>query len=335
MTIQPNPAGEPDTVAALTPQPGTPSIKVGQRSGGRQLVVPISEHPAGGTAVDARMRLRGVAILLLSTAVFAFSNALAKWSAHAFPIGEALLFRSAVAVALISPFARPTAIALELRANPGLHLLRIAFSAGEVGCFYWALASLQLVDVTTFYLAAPILLTVIAAATLNERVGRARWLATLAGFAGVLIALRPSGAAFSVPALIALTGSTMYSVVLAATRRLHRTPKGVLVASQFIVLLAVSAATVPFAWVTPSPTQALALGLVGLLSMLGNVAVVRAFQLAPASALAPFQYVSILWSMLFGYAAFTDVPDGSTLVGAAIIIGAGLFILLRERRLAD
>ncbi len=298
-------------------------------------MVTISEHPAGSTAVDARMRLRGVAVLLLSTAVFACSNALAKWSAEAFPIGEALLFRCAVAVALIVPFARPTAMARALSANPVLHLLRIAFSAGEVGCFYWALASLQLVDVTTFYLAAPILLTVIAALTLNERIGRARWLATLAGFAGVLIALRPTSAAVSLPALIALVGSTMYSIVLAATRRLHQTPKGVLVASQFIVLLAASAATVPFAWITPTPAQALALGLVGALSMLGNVAVVRAFQLAPASALAPFQYVSILWSALFGYAAFADVPDGATLLGAAIIIGAGLFILLRERRLAE
>ena len=298
-------------------------------------MVPNSEPRVANAAPDAGMRLRGVAVLLLSTAIFAFSNAIAKWSAQAFPIGEALLFRSAVAVALISPFARPTAIARALRANPGLHVLRIAFSAGEVGCFYWALASLQLADVTTFYLATPILLTVIAAATLNERIGRARWLATLAGFAGVLIALRPSSAAVSLPALIALAGSTMYSVVLAATRRLHQTPRGVLVASQFIVLLAASAATVPFAWITPSGAQALVLGLVGVLSMLGNVAVVRAFQLAPASALAPFQYVSILWSILFGYAAFADVPDGATLLGAAIIIGAGLFILLRERRLAD
>ena len=306
-----------------------------QRGGGNGLMVPNSEPRVANAAPDARMRLRGVAVLLLSTAIFAFSNAIAKWSAQAFPIGEALLFRSAVAVALISPFARPTAIARALSANPGLHVLRIAFSAGEVGCFYWALASLQLADVTTFYLATPILLTVIAAATLNERIGRARWLATLAGFVGVLIALRPSGAAFSPPALIALAGSTMYSVVLAATRQLHRTPKGVLVASQFIVLLAASAATVPFAWITPSPAQALVLGLVGVLSMLGNVAVVRAFQLAPASALAPFQYVSILWSILFGYAAFADVPDGATLLGAAIIIGAGLFILLRERRASD
>ena len=292
-----------------------------------------SELPAAGAATHARLRLHGIAILLLSTLVFAFSNTLAKWSAQAFPIGEALLFRCIVAVALILPFARPTAIALALRANPGLHLLRIALSAGEVGCYYWALSSLQLVDVTTFYLAAPILLTVIAAATLNERIGRARWLATLVGFAGVLIALRPSGAAFSPPALIALAGSTMYSVVLAATRQLHRTPKGVLVATQFIVLLVASTATVPFGWVTPSLTEALGLGLVGALSMLGNVAVARAFQLAPASALAPFQYVSILWSIVFGYAAFSDVPDGATLLGAAIIIGAGLFILLRERSL--
>ena len=281
---------------------------------------------------ESRTRLAGIGLLIVSTLIFACSNVLAKWSTIGFPVGEVLFVRSLVSMCLIAPFVRPVDVVIALRTNPLVHLLRVTLSTSELACFYVAVSTLQLADVTTFYLSSPILLTIISAVALREGIDRRRWIATFVGFAGVLIALRPSGAAFSLPALTALAGSAMYSVVLATTRLLRRTPNVVLVVLQLLAVLVASAVTLPFAWVMPSFGQFAMLGLVGAVSILGYLAVARALQLAPASVVAPFNYLSIIWSVAFGYFVFADVPDRFTLAGAAVIIAAGMFILLHERR---
>jgi drug/metabolite transporter (DMT)-like permease len=280
---------------------------------------------------DARARLIGIALLAFSTFVFGFSNVLAKFLTHEYPIGEALLIRSGFGLLLILPFIRVRDIAIEARTSLWLHLLRMVLSAVEIVCFYWAVASLQLADVTAFYLSTPILLTAIAALALGERVDRARWIATLLGFAGVVIALQPSGAALSLHALVALLGSLLYAVFLTVTRRLRGTPNAMLVMLQLLALVITGAATTPFAWVTPSPGGFALMAGVGVIGIVGYVCVNRALQLAPASVVAPFQYLSIIWSVVLGYLAFGDVPEPHTMAGAALIIVAGGFILFQER----
>ncbi len=283
-------------------------------------------------AAERRARLIGILLMALSTLVFSLNNAIAKYLTHAYPNGEALLVRSGFALLLLVPFIRLRDLRAAARTSPWLHLTRMVFSAVEISCFYWAVSLLQLAEVSTLYLAAPILLTAISAVALKERVGPARWGAALVGFAGVAVALRPSGSALSWPALVALGGSFIYAVFLAITRRVREASSTVLVALQLVALSLTGAMTLPFAWTPPSLAGFGLMAAVGVIGIAGYFCVNRGLQLAPASAVAPFQYLSIIWSIVLGYLAFGDVPEAPTLLGAALIVAAGGFILYRERR---
>ncbi len=281
---------------------------------------------------EKRSRLIGIGLMTLSTFIFGFSNVLAKHLTTQYPIGEALVIRSGFALLLLLPFVRSADLRAIARGSAGLHLVRMVLAGIEIACFYWAVARLQLADVSTFYLSAPVMLTAISALVLRETVGPARWAATLLGFAGVLVALRPTSGALSAPAMIGLLGSLLYAIFLAVTRRLRGTPGVAMVLLQLIALTTAGAVTVPFAWETPDvPGFALMAG-VGVIGICGYFCVNRALQLAPASVIAPFQYLSIIWSVVLGYLAFGDIPGVETLAGAALIIAAGAFILYLERR---
>lgn len=280
-----------------------------------------------------RQALAGLLITLLGVFVFSGSNALAKWLVASYPVGETLFFRSSVALLILLPLIGRREIA-QTRAGGRfwLHALRCGFSAIEVGCFYWAITAVHLADASAIYLACPIYVTAMGALFLGERVGWARWAAVLAGFAGVLVALQPGAGSLSPQALVAVGGSLLYAVSLAATRRLRGTPNIVLVASQVAALNLLCLATAPFGWIMPSPRDGLALALVGLISLAGYLCVNRGLQLAPASAVAPFQYSSIVWTTVLGYAVFGEAPSMALLLGSAIIVAAGVAVVLAERR---
>ena len=166
----------------------------------------------GSPGAAQRSRLLGILLVSLSTLVFGFGNALAKYLTRDYPIGEALAVRAGFALLLLLQFVSPAGVVAALRANPGLHALRMLISSIEIAAFYLAVAVLPLANVSTFYLSSPILLTALSAATLGERVDAARWAALLAGFAGVLVALRPGADTLSWASLIALTGAVLYAV---------------------------------------------------------------------------------------------------------------------------
>jgi drug/metabolite transporter (DMT)-like permease len=209
--------------------------------------------------------------------------------------------------------------------------VRIALSTLEVAMFFWAVSWLPLADTVTFYLAGPIYVTALSVVLLGERVGLRRWTAVLVGFAGVVLALRPSAASFTLPALIALGGSFFFSVMMVTTRMLRETSDTVLIAGQIGATLLFGAVAAPFAWVTPSLRDFLLLSLFGVLSIVALACVNRALKLAPASVVVPYQYTMIVWAVALGYLVFGDVPDVFTLAGAAIIIAAGLYIFWREQ----
>ncbi len=201
----------------------------------------------------------------------------------------------------------------------------------EVAMFFWAVSYLPLADTVTFYLAGPIYVTALSVLLLGERVGWRRWTAVLVGFGGVLLALRPSAATFTLPALIALTGSIFFAFLMIATRSLRETSNTVLVASQIAGTLIFGALWAPFDWVTPTLRDFLLLSTFGVISIVALACVNYSLKLAPASVVAPYQYTFILWAIALGYVVFGDVPDALLLIGAAIIVAAGLYIFWREQ----
>jgi len=204
-------------------------------------------------------------------------------------------------------------------------------SALEVGMFFWAVSYLPLADTVTFYLAGPIYVTALSVILLGEKVCWRRWTAVLAGFVGVVLALRPSAASFTLPALIALGGSFFFSVLMITTRMLRKTTDTVLISGQIAATLLLGAAFAPFGWVLPSFRDFALLCLFGVLSIVALACVNRSLKLARASVVVPYQYTMMIWAIILGYLVFGDVPDLFTLAGAAIIIAAGLYIFWREQ----
>lgn len=285
---------------------------------------------------DRQNNLRGIGLTLLSGVLFANSNAAAKWVMTGIPVGELLWVRGIFAFGMVCLFIpRHEWTAFWSGGQWHLHALRNVCSAIEVLCFYWAISRTPLADMTTIYLASPIYVTALAAIFLAEQVGWRRWSAVLVGFAGVLVAMRPTGDALSAPVLVAVFGSVLYAISLVVTRRLRATPSTILVATQMGALIVVSSATAAFGWVMPTLVQVVLMLVIGMISMVAFWSVNQGLRLAAASVVAPFNYSSIIWATLLGYLVFGDIPATATLVGAAIIVGAGLFIMLRERRVAE
>jgi drug/metabolite transporter (DMT)-like permease len=198
--------------------------------------------------------------------------------------------------------------------------------------FFWAVRDLPLADAITFYLAGPIYVTVFSALLLKEKVDWRRWTAVLVGFAGVVIALRPSAASFTLPALIALTGSVFFALLMVVTRILRDTSDTVLMTGQFFGSFAFGAATAPFVWITPTPYDFFFLSAFGAVSIAALFCINRSLKLAPASVVVPYQYTMLIWAIALGYLVFGDVPDAPMLAGAAIIVASGLYIFWREQR---
>lgn len=277
--------------------------------------------------------LLGILMMLLGILLFSLNDVMGKWLVATYTVGQVLLLRSAAAMAVITPFVLKQGLMRTLKPErPGLQLLRVLFGSGEVALFYWAVSYLPLADTMTIWLAAPVWAVVLAALLLGERVGAGRWLAVAAGFVGVAVALNPSSASLSKPALIALVGSFLFAAMMIAGRQLRGTPDVTLVAWQTLGALLMGLALLPFGWVTPSLTDAALLGLLGIVAMVAHLCVTRSLKLAEASVVVPYQYTLIVWALIFGWFVFGDWPTPAMLLGAVLIIVAGLALLLLERR---
>jgi drug/metabolite transporter (DMT)-like permease len=287
---------------------------------------------------DPRLREQnttlGIGFMLGGILLFSMNDALAKWLSASYPATEMLLFRSVPAIVLLAPFLHRVGwrslIDVE---RPWLQFARAALGAVETAMFYWAVRSLPLADAMTYYLAGPIYVTVIAALILRERVGWRRWTAVLVGFLGVVIALGPSALSFGAAAMVAFAGSIIYSAFLIMTRVLRGTQESVLAAWQVIGGIIVGVVAAPFLWQPVGHWwDAALMGFLGVVAVLAILAINRSLVLAPASVVVPFQYTMIVWAVIFGFVFFGTVPTMQTLIGAVIIIGAGLFIFFREQQ---
>ena len=282
---------------------------------------------------DRSARLAGIALMVLSIFMFSFGDAMGKFLVGTYSVGQLLFLRACAALLLLSPLIWKQRRQFLHMERPGLQLVRVVLSTLEVAAFFLATVYLPLADVITYYLAGPIFVTAMSAIFLGEKVGWRRWTAILIGFCGVLIALRPSAQTVSLLALIALGGSLSFATLMLITRSLRKTPDIVMASSQFIGTFSLGAVLSAFNWVPPTPGSLVIFAAAGLISVTALFCVNRSLKLAPASVVVPYQYSMIVWAVIFGFVVFGDVPSIATLVGAAIIIGAGFYIYLRERDL--
>ena len=276
--------------------------------------------------------LAGILFMLVAVFLFGFNSAAGKWLVAKYSVGEFLLLRSTMTLILLLPLIWRAGWRVFANApRPGLQLLRVVLSSLEIAMFFWAVGYMPLADTTTIYLAGPIYVTALSVLLLGERVGWRRWTAVLVGFCGVVIALRPSAASVTLPALIALAGSMIYALLMITTRALRETDQTVLMTTQLLGILLFAAVMAPFGWVAPALPDLMLLAGIAVLQVVSLFCSVRSLQLADASVVAPYQYSLILWSVLFGWQVFNEVPDAYTMIGAAIIVAAGLYIFWRER----
>lgn len=220
-----------------------------------------------------------------------------------------------------------------LPARPGLLVARGLAVVAATVCYFSAIRVIPLADAAGVLFVAPLLVTALSAAALGERVGPRRWAAVAVGFAGMLLIVKPGTSAMQWGALWALGAAFLFAAYMVLTRRTAglNAPLVTLWWAGAVGTVLLSALAVPV-WRPPTPLEWAMLGLLGVLGALAHLLIIWAAERVEASAMAPLPYLEIVMAAALGYLVFGDLPDAFTWAGCALVVGAGLFVVLRERR---
>ncbi|WP_421699078.1 DMT family transporter [Ancylobacter sp.] len=273
----------------------------------------------------------GILFMVLGNFLFALNDTMGKILVGTFAVSQVLAIRSVGAFLVLGPMLW-AGRSIGRVDRPWLQLVRVGVATGDTALFYAAVAYLPLAEVFTFYMAGPIYVAAMSSFLPGGGVGWRRWLAILAGFGGVVIALGPSVAVYSPGILYALAGSFCYAGALMMNKVLVKTSDTSLATLQALGALIGGGMFAIFQWTPPSAMDIGLLLLLGVVACLAHLMISRSVKLTPVSVLAPFQYSLLLWGVGFGLVVFGDVPNERTLLGAAIITMAGLFLLYSESR---
>ncbi|MDQ0317145.1 DMT family transporter [Amorphus orientalis] len=288
--------------------------------------------------------LAGIGFKVLSALLFSGMLALVKLAGERLPVGEILFVRNVVGVIPVLVFVTWTGdLAGVLRTSqPFGHVKRAVIGTAAMGLWFASLTMLPLPDATAISYAAPLMLVALAALLLGEKVRIYRWSAVGVGFIGVLIILAPQVLGGTSPAadmqrtgsLLALAAAGCMALASVFVRELTATEQtGTIVIYFFMAAAVMSLVTAPFGWVVPTAFElALLLG-IGLLGGIGQILLTQAYRFAEASTVAPFEYTTMIWMVLLGYFLFGEVPQPFVIGGTVIVIGAGLYVIYRERKL--
>jgi len=279
--------------------------------------------------------MHGIGFVIFMTICFSSLDASAKYLSNELPLWVLLWGRYVFNFLFVALFFIRGAPADILRTRKiKLQILRSILLVASTLTFWLALMFLPLVDCVVVLFVSPILVTMLAAPLLGESVGRHRWIAVIIGFVGVMVVMRPGFTIFDWMSILPLITALFYAGVQISTRILGRTD-GALTTLLYSSAggAIISTIGVLFFWVTPSLGQWFVLGWLGFLGALGHYLMIKAYEIAPASLLAPFDYTTLIWATILGFIAFGDLPDAWTVLGALIIMSSGLYLIRRESRL--
>ena len=281
--------------------------------------------------------LRGILLMCASMAAFTINDTFMKSVTQSVPLYQTIGLRGVIAVAGLTLLAlatdgfgfRPN------RRDAGLILLRSLADMAATIFFLTALLHMPIANLSAILQALPLLITLGAALVYGDKIGWRRMSAILVGLIGVLIIIRPGTDGFDRWSLFGVA-----SVVCVVVRDLSVRPLQGAVPSSLVALGAAVAVmlmgwtgTALQGWETPTPSELARILGAGLFLIVGYLTSVAAMRFGDIGLVAPFRYTSLIWAIVLGFLVFGNLPDSWTLLGAAIVIAAGLFTLWRERQL--
>src|SRR5271169_4330938 len=290
---------------------------------------------------------KAIGFKLISALLFAALSAFVRQLGDVIPVGQLVFFRSACAIppVLLIYALRGELASAVYTSRPLGQLGRGALSVGGMFTNFSALTRLPLADATAISFASPLITVALAAVILKQRVRVYRWTAVLVGFAGVIVMLIPhfdvkhyaaagAAATAAIGSLFALSSAVCSAGTVIQTRRLVQSETTPSIVFYFSVVCAIAGAlTLPFAWHTPSGSELAALIALGVLGGVAHIFLTESYRFAAASVVAPFDYSSMLWALMLGDWVFGELPSALVYLGGAIVAGAGLFVIWRERAL--
>lgn len=275
---------------------------------------------------------KGILFYMAGIFFMATMDVMAKAVAQDVHVMMAVWARYAGQTAIVTLIFLPGLRAIARTRYPFLQFARSAFLLLGTSMFFLSLTQLGLAEATAIMDINPILITLGGALFLGEKFGPRRAFGVAAGLVGALIIIRPGTQVFSPAAVLPLVAATGYASFVLITRKVghDEDPRTSLFYAALLGALATSI-VVPFFWETPAPMTIVLMLLIGVAGSLGQFFLIRAVAFAEAGAIAPFSYLGLLIAAFWGMVVFSEFPDLATWIGAAIIVGAGLYVWHRER----
>jgi drug/metabolite transporter (DMT)-like permease len=275
---------------------------------------------------------RGILFMIGATVLFSVSSAFAKWQVAIYPVGEVMFFRSFSSLVICAAFILPfTGFSVFATRRPRDHIARGLSQSISQTFSVIAFSLMPLAGAVAINFSAPLWSALVSVVWLKERAGPVRWLVLLAGFFGVLVVTSPGADSLQVGALFALANAVMYGSVTVAVRGMTATESAnTLLMWQMVTIAVFHSFLLVFGFRWPAPLDAAMLVCSGIANAIGQFLWTRALHLAPATAVSPFFYLMLVWALVIGYVVWGEVPTIGLLVGSAIVVASGLFLLWHE-----
>lgn len=288
-------------------------------------------------APDRHAPLQGIGLICFAVACFIAMNTMVRYLGRdlGYPVVEIVwgrYFFHLLLIMLMFPRRVPTLLVSDRKA---LQIFRSVLVLLATVCMFYAVREMPLADAVAIAFVAPLFAVGLSALILREKVGWRRWGAVAVGFLGMLVIIRPGAGALQWAALLPVGMAFLYALYQVITRMIRNAadPLNALFYSALVGAIAASA-VVPFVWRTPDLAGWALLVGAGFFGGVGHFAVIKAYERAEVSLLAPFAYTELVWATLAGWMVFGDLPDLWVYAGAAIIAAAGIYVLHREQRAA-
>lgn len=292
--------------------------------------LPAILAPAGTPARSTQMQ--GILLLLIAIFTFTMMDAMGKHLSQTYHPIQVVWARFVINLAIVLLVFAPRLRRTVVTGRPVVQIFRGLTQLASILLFFTSLQFIGLAEATAIMDINPVLITLGAAVFLGERIGIRRILGILAALCGALIVIRPGAGVFHPAAILPLIGAFTYAsgAILTRIARSDSTATSVLWSAMVGSVLASLA--VPFFWQPIAPGDLWAFVLLGLFGTVAQALLIRAFALAEAGAIAPFGYTGLIWAGLWGWLIWGNLPDLWTVTGALIIVGAGLYVWMREAR---